>query len=166
MSRDTEIFAEIPSDEQYESEPESIKAEGRAEDHLRCLSYWQRERKRIETAFECEIAKIEERASKLLEQVDRKIAWHETGLRAWLWSTGAKSIKLLNGTLKRIKGRERIEILDEETFLSQAPPELISERIVRRPDKKAILARIKETGELPPGIDLVRSEDSFKVDFA
>ncbi|MBT4503526.1 MAG: hypothetical protein HOC74_37690, partial [Gemmatimonadetes bacterium] len=85
------------------------------------------------------------------------------GQQGFLWKTGKKSVSLVHGTIRKIKGRERIEITDEEAFLTTAPLHLVNEQLLRKPDKKAILAHIKETGEIPEGTDLIRGEDTIQI---
>ena len=56
------------------------------------------------------------------------------------------------------------EVTDEETFLSHASMDLIREQTLRQPNKKAVLAHIRQTGEIPAGIDLVCGDDTIKIE--
>ena len=98
------------------------------------------------------------------ERIARRIAWHEEALQGFLWQSGKKSVRLIHGFVRRVKGRERIEITDEETFLSAAPPDLIRQQIIRQPDKKAILAHVQQSGEIPTGVDVIRGEDRIHIE--
>lgn len=153
---------DLDLDYDYDDEP-FVDSLERAEDHLRFLGYWRGEEEdRIAHAAR-EIEKIQTWLERELETVHRKISWHERGLQGFLWQTGKKSVRLVHGTIRKIKGRERIEIIDEEVFLTAAPVHLVHEQLLRRPDKKAILSHIKETGDLPEGTDLIRGEDTIQI---
>ena len=148
------------TEEEFEAEA-LIDSEQRAEDHLRRRAYWAEQRQEKIAHAALEIAKVEAWRDTQTEKIDRHITWHDTGLKAFMWNSGAKTISLVQGTLKRIKGREKVEIIDEEKFLEMAPEQLV--RIKRSPDKREILAQIKAGGEIPEGVDLVTGEDSFSV---
>lgn len=154
---------DITLDINYDDEPVP-PSQDRAEEHLRVLAYWQRQR--AERAFHAQeqqdrIALWLERE---LERIDRKTAWHEQALQGFLWQTGKKSVRLIHGAIRRVKGRERVEVTDEEIFLSHASMDLIREQTLRQPDKKAILAHIRQTGDIPAGIDLVCGDDTIKIE--
>ena len=149
------------AEEYYDADIELIESEERAEEHLRTLAYWQAEAARIKDHADREVDKIEKWREAENEKIQRKIDWHEQGLRGFLWQSGAKTISLINGKLKRIKGRDRVEIPDVDAFVSQAPGEFLNVKTI--PDKTSVMAHIKETGEIPDGVDLVTGEDSFKV---
>ena len=154
---------DLDLDADYEEEP-VVDSQNRAEAHLRFLAYHRWYRQEMEAHARQQIEKVQLWLEGELERIDRKIHWHERGLSGFLWQTGQKSVRLIHGTLRKIKGRERVEILDEETFLAKAPESLITARVIRKPDKKAIIAHIRLTGEIPPGADLVRGEDTLHID--
>ena len=154
---------DLEVDLNYEQTP-VISSQDLAEGHLRYLAHWQRQRQEREDHARQQIEKVQLWLEREQERIDCKIHWHEEGLKAFLWQSGKKSIRLIHGTLRRLQGRERIEITDEATFLAQAPANLITERLIRTPDKKAILNHIHLTGEIPPGTDLVRGEDTLHID--
>jgi hypothetical protein len=85
-------------------------------------------------------------------------------LQGYLYQSGKKSVRLIHGSIRKRKGRERVEIADEELFLSTASIDLIREQLLRQPDKKAILAHIKAHGEIPSGVDLTRGEDTLHIE--
>ena len=142
-----------------------VADEQRAEKHLRAMRYWQMQIVRINAHAAAELERLESWVNRERGILERKMAWHERGLVCFLKASGAKTIKLIGGTLKRIAGRESLEVQDEMAFLSWADAtdadDLI--RLKVEPDKKAIREYIKRTGEIPPGTDLKIGEDSFKV---
>jgi hypothetical protein len=154
-----------PLDEamQYDDEP-TIEDDHRAEDNLRHLAYWRRERQKIASHAKAEIAKITEWEGQRIATIDGRIAWHERGLQGFLYQTGKKTLKLIHGTLKKTKGREKVEVLDPDAFCQGPLKEFISQKVSFSPNKKAILAYIKETGEIPEGTDLVTGEDTYKFE--
>uniref|UniRef100_A0A6M3Y2R8 Putative host-nuclease inhibitor protein n=1 Tax=viral metagenome TaxID=1070528 RepID=A0A6M3Y2R8_9ZZZZ len=135
-----------------------------AEKQLRALRYWLGELDRAEQHAKNERDRIELWLEGRRNIYQPRIAWHERGLKAYLWNVGKKSLKLIAGTIKRTKGRERIDVLDQDTFIKWAAQNgagLLRTKV--EPDKKAIAGHIQETGEIPPGVDLVRGEDTFSV---
>jgi hypothetical protein len=147
----------------YEQPPDTPSTD-RAEEHLRLLGYWRTERYARQRHAETQTERIILWLEREHEKIDAKIAWHEQALQGYLWQTGKKSVHLIHGRIARRKGRERIEISDEETFLATASSTLIREQLLRQPDKKAILAHIKAHGEIPTGIDLVRGDDTLHIE--
>lgn len=136
-----------------------------AEAHLRALDYWRYEVEQIEAHAKKEIERIQMWRDEEVAKLQKKIAWHEGGLIAFLQVQGKKTLKLINGTIKRIKGRDRVDVLDAETLgkWSEANNANLM-RVKVEPDKKAILDHIKSTGELPEGVDVVTGADSFKIE--
>jgi hypothetical protein len=113
--------------------------------------HYQNERERLDTWKECELSKVR-----------RQRSWLEKGLRAFLEGAEKKTMTLVNGKLALRRGREKVVIEDEDAFcLSRQGFTRTVERV--SPDKKAILAHIKDTGEIPEGCELVYGETSFTV---
>jgi hypothetical protein len=152
---------EIPFD--YETPPDTPSTD-RAEEHLRLLGYWRTERFDREEHAQVQIDRITLWLERQQERIDTKIAWHEIALQGYLYQSGKKSVRLIHGSIRKRKGRERVEIADEELFLSTASIDLIREQLLRQPDKKAILAHIKAHGEIPSGVDLTRGEDTLHIE--
>lgn len=136
-----------------------------AEAHLRALGHWRYEVEQINAHAKKEIDRINEWRDEEVAKLQKKIAWHESGLIAFLQVQGKKTIKLINGTLKRIKGRDRVDVLDADALTKWAESNGANLlRVKVEPDKKAIMDHIKNTGELPDGVDVVTGEDSFKIE--
>ena len=150
----------IGSHEQPDVDLLPIAGESNAEDHLQWLNHHRSELWRVLCHSEAETDKIEAWRIQQDQQICRRIAWHERCLEAWFKSTGAKSANLINGKLENIKGRERVEIIDEDAI----PLEYKNETITYAPNKKRILKTLKETGEIVPGTEVVRREDHIKID--
>ncbi len=115
------------------------------------------------------IDKAETWKARETEKLERSRAFYAGSLQGYLYASGEKTLKLVNGTLKVRAGRQRVEILDEETFritgkayarglLREVPAQF-------EPDKKAILDWIKANkGEIPDGANLVTGDDTFTVE--
>ena len=151
---------EIGSHDQPGVDLAHIEGEGRAEDHLRKLAEWRDELWKVLCHFEAELGKIEAWREKQDQKIYRRIAWHERCLSAWFVQTGAKSAQLINGTVRNKAGRERVDITDA----SAIPQEYLREKVTYDPDRKRILAALKETGEIVPGTEVVRGEDEVVID--
>ena len=136
-----------------------IAGEENAEDHLQWLTYHRSELWRVLCHSEAEMDKIEAWRIEQDQLICRRIAWHERCLEAWFKQTGAKSAVLINGKLKKNLGRESVEITDE----SAIPKEYLREKTTYAPDKKRILAALKETGEIVPGTEVMRGEDTIDI---
>jgi hypothetical protein len=57
-----------------------------------------------------------------------------------------------------------VEVADPEGFVERAPAALVRTKVTREPDKRAILELVRTTGEIPEGVELVRGDDTFKVE--
>lgn len=153
-------------EEHWEDAPSPVEQE-QAEVHARCLRYWQQEHELVKEAFDVEVARLTARAEQELEKLRHRTDWHEMSLKKYLKESGEKRIILANATLSNSKGRQSVAITDQDKLESwcscEGNPDLI--RLKKDPDKTAIMAHIKATGEEPEGVALVRGDDAFKVKF-
>lgn len=165
----------------YDQEP-MVVGEDAADNSLRILAYWEREAERLEQRRNHEIAQlllrtrilqqvyaINQRMDRLKERAERKAAWHRQGLEAFLDSTKKKKVQLVYGDLKWRKGSTQLTVVDEEAALAWAKedPERakclkVSERFMVSEAKKLL----KDTGEEPPGTELVTNPDKFVIELA
>lgn len=163
---------EYPEYEQFSEEfeadfpAEEIKLDGEAESHLRSLARLRTDHAEIEERFDTEIARLMARADQTLERLRKRQAWHEGALKAYFVRKGEKRLVLANATLSSVRGRERVEVHDVDALgLWNNTNQQALVEYTPKPLKTDILAYIKDTGELPNGVELVRGEDSFKVKF-
>lgn len=136
-----------------------------AEAHLKTLDYWRYEAECIEKHANAQIERANQWKEEQLKTVNKRIHYHESGLIAFLQMQDKKTIKLINGTIKRIAGRDRVDVNDFDTLLkwsNEREAGLI--RTKQEPDKKAIMDYIKANGEQPEGVELVTGDDSFKIE--
>ena len=137
-----------------------ITDDTKAEDHLRCIRYWQTQIADVDAHADAEIERINRWRESRQRSPNSKYEYHRRCLEWWFEGDERKTAKLINGTVKSIRGRERVEIIDADAV----PEEFLCETISTRPDKKLILDTIKSTGEIPDGCDLVRGDDSVKIE--
>ena len=142
----------------------SVSDSSQAEAHLKALDYWRYEAEQINEHAEKQIERAKQWREEQLSTINKRINYHESGLIAFLQTQGKKTVKLINGTIKRIAGRDRVEVNDFGALLAYDQGKRGLVRIKQEPDKKAIMDHIKASGELPNGVDLVTGEDSFKVE--
>ena len=74
-----------------------------------------------------------------------------------------RTITFPNGSLKTRKQQPLIHISDEVLFLENAPKECVRVTTKYAPDKKAISKMLKDTGELPEGVEIEDREDKFTI---
>lgn len=151
----------------------TVTSEEIAEDTLEVIAYWANKAEAIKRHAQQRAQRIEEWRQGELEKIERKIAWHEHGLERLLATRKAKTINLINGTLKRRAGREYIRLpdsLDEQNqifqSLSISHPDLVERKVQLKLDKAKAIKHIRDTGEIPDGLDVERAEERFYVNIA
>jgi len=141
-----------------------------AESSLEKIAYWQAVMKRDEEIARVRMDKIQLWLSRRAEMVQKKIDWHQHIITEYMKVTNTRKLDLPSGKVNTTKGRKRVEIVDEGDFMRWAEergepgyiPFMLPPK-EPKPDKKQIMEYIKETGEEPPGVELVTSGD--KVNF-
>ena len=98
-----------------------------------------------------------------LERLEKKRTWICWNLEQFLRSMEEKSLRLPHGVIKSRMGRDRVEIVDEDLFLSVAKERQLLRTYPERsePDLNLIQVYIRRTGEIPPGIELIPGEARF-----
>ncbi len=139
---------------------EQCEDDNAAEQHLRCIRYWQKKAAEFDAHADAEIERINAWRESRKKSPEWQQQFHRRCLENWFADDERKTAKLINGTIKQFKGRERVEIIDADAV----PEKYLAETVSTRPDKKLILDAIKSTGEIPAGCDLVRGEDSIKIE--
>jgi hypothetical protein len=140
--------------------------EERAEAHLRAYRYWADQNVALDAKFSREVTRLTEWYDKERNRLTRRSSWSEANLKRFLWESGATVARLVNGTLRRRKGSERVVIDDDASFLAQHDgSDFVRATLTLTPDKTAIKAWAKaHDGEPPAGASIERSEDAFKID--
>jgi phage host-nuclease inhibitor protein Gam len=161
QSRDIDWFTEWAGVEEKEDDagPEIVGVED-AERRLWVVKMLDAETREVEAHYQNERERLDTWKEAELGKVGRQRSWLEKGLRAFLEGAEKKTMALVNGKLSLRKGREKVVIEDEDAFCLMYP-EAVRTKV--SPDKKAILAHIKDTGEIPEGCELVYGETSFTI---
>ncbi|HEY5534913.1 MAG TPA: host-nuclease inhibitor Gam family protein [Ignavibacteria bacterium] len=123
------------------------------------------------------IEKIKTTAEKLIQDIqdwqDRKSLQHQGQIdflsgkmEGYLRQQQLKSLQLPSGVVGLRKQQPKIEIVDSDKFYENA-----DESILRKipesfePNLKAIKEKLKETGEIPQGVDVIEQDSKFYFKF-
>jgi len=168
QERDISWFEEWEEITDEEREPE-ITGQEDAERRLWVVARLRSDLKEIDNHAANEMRKIQQWQVTRASGIQNQMSWLERGLRAFVEGAGKKSMTLINGSLSLRSGRESVAIEDEAAFIqtcldkSEDGLGFVRVKEVKSPDKKAILAHIKETGEIPSGCELVYGKTSFTI---
>ena len=153
----------------YDDEPHLMSLED-AENTFRHLRYWHHKLEQTKEHTKKEIEKAKRFEESQTAKINKKIAWHELGLQAYLKSTHQKSVDLINGKATLCKSRTKAEVKDEAAFnewLTQHDASFrerfISVKQITAPNIFEIKANYKETGEIPSGVDIWNPPDKLRV---
>ena len=140
-----------------------ITTDEEAESHLRSLARRRGEEAGIQAHFEAELFRLTSWRDQMLKPIRSRQEWHTGILRQYAGAYLQKSKRLVAGTLKLVKGRERIDVSDPEAFCRRYEgTELV--RLKAEPDKKAIKAAIEKDGICPDFTDLVRGDSHWEIE--
>ena len=136
-----------------------VDGEGRAEDHLRALTYHRQRIAQIHAHAEEEIEKITLWKERQCATIERSAGFHTSSLTTWIKAIGAKTANLVHGKVKVIKGRRSVAIHNEALI----PKDFLREKVTYAPDKKAIMAAMDDGGEVVDGTEIVDGEDTVSI---
>jgi len=120
-----------------------------------------------------ELVKHQKLAAETIERTERWLANKEKNIvstieflsnrfRYYLKSNNLKSLSLPNGTIGLRKRPKKVEVVDEELFFQNAEPGMLKHHPENyEPDLNAIKSHIKNTSELPKGVEIVSQQDKF-----
>lgn len=100
------------------------------------------------------------------------VSWHQTRMATAFDEAGGdwakvkgKSARLPSGQVRARQLPDRVEIADEDVFIRWANGSEHDEmvQVTETPVKRTILASVKETGEVPPGVTFITGDVSFTV---
>ena len=146
----------IPNDGQEIADDFDMQKAERAMEEVRKLQEMKEE---ILEHGKREILRIQNWVDREVEKKNNSQRFHRQNLITFLGRRGRKTIKLVNGVVKEAKGRQRIEILDEEAI----DEKFMTTKTTKTPDKKLILQHIRECGEIPDGTDMIQGEKTYTV---
>jgi len=166
-----ELFAQFVEGEEkstgfYPMQVHDVQDELEAERHLTSMQRLELEDAKLQAHRDAMIERANDWYDKQSKPLAKRSMWHSDALKAYLSIVGKKTLKLVNGVIKSRAGGEKT-VVDDSQFLPWAEenyPTLINETTTYTPIKKDIKKLHKEKGILPPGVEFVVSEDSFKVE--
>jgi phage host-nuclease inhibitor protein Gam len=105
-------------------------------------------------------------------QAERNIAFRMESLGRFFttYFQSDRTQAFVNGVLKVRKQPDKVEITNALDFGEwyeadkDTRHQYVRTRVIQKPDKKAILQHLKETGEELPGVTFVPGEDRFSID--
>jgi hypothetical protein len=166
IKSDAELFddflASLDLDTSNLTDTESIDGEIKLNKYLWVVKQKESELSRCRTIAKDSIRSTSDWLNEKETQIQNAIDWLTGQMKNYLITKDIKSLSLPNGTIGMRKQPEAIEVVDESSFISDASPDLL--RHVPEsyePDLKAIKALIKETGEIPKGIELKAQNPKF-----
>jgi hypothetical protein len=166
IKSDAELFddfmASLDLDTSNLTDLESIDGEIRLNKYLWVVKQKESELSRCRTIATDSIRGTSDWLNEKETQIQNAIDWLTSQMKNYLITKDVKSLSLPNGTIGMRKQPETIEVVDESVFISEALPDLL--RHVPEsyePDLKAIKALIKETGEIPKGIEVKAQDPKF-----
>jgi hypothetical protein len=120
-----------------------------------------------------ELVKHQKLAAETIERTERWLANKEKNIvstieylsnrfRYYLKSNNLKSLSLPNGIIGLRKRPKKVEVVDEELFFQNANPSMLTHHPENyEPDLNAIKSHIKDTSELPKGVEIISQENKF-----
>ena len=135
----------------------------RADQLLAAIAVLETQMNDVNDLVDKEMQLLEQYRSSELARLDKKRSWLVFNLEGFARSTGEKTIRLPHGILKLRKGRDRVAVVVMEEFLKKAQALGFLRTVPESytPDTQAVLAHIKRTGEVPPGIEYIPAEVKF-----
>jgi hypothetical protein len=110
-----------------------------------------------------ELKLIEEYRANELARLDKKLSWLVFNLEGFARNSGEKTLRLPHGTLKLRKGRDKVAVIALDEFLKIGPKLKLVRSVPEQitPDIQAIVNHIKETGEIPSGVQFIPADVRF-----
>jgi len=142
--------------------PVSLQVEAQAVRFARAYREQKQQACQVAGAYLTEIKRLQDMAAEEERKAESRVLFLGQSLREYYYSTGAKRIVLPYVTLSERRGRSSIVVEDPEAFCkAHTGTDLV--RVSETPDKKAISAAIKATGEIPDGADTATPEPQFVI---
>ena len=157
-----DFMASLDLDTSNLTDLESIDGEIRLNKYLWVVKQKESELSRCRTIATDSIRSTSDWLSDKETQIQNAIDWLTSQMRNYLVTKDLKSLSLPNGTIGMRKQPDAVEVADESVFIANAAPDLLRHIPESyEPDLKAIKALIKDTGEIPKGIELKAQDTKF-----
>jgi len=128
-------------------------------------------------SIEAEIAEIKVVAQKQIDRAEvfmeietqkrqKTVDFLTARLHLFAMTSGKRTVNLPNGSLKLIKRQEKFEYIDTDKVIewikvNDRSGDLI--RVKEEINKAEVKKYVKETGEIPDGLEITDQDDTFKV---
>ena len=155
----TAPFDDLIEEEIQPDDPVIVADDLQADIQLMRLQNLQSRMDEIDDLFQKELDHLKQWKERRLEVLQNRYDFFSHSLENWLSANQEKSVNLPHGVVAFRKQPVRVEILDEDTVITQTP----FIRIRKSPDKSAILKHYKQTGEILPGTDIIQPDPRFTV---
>jgi len=159
-----DFIAELLAESEIADQKQRIEVDKlRADQLLTAIAILEGQMNDVNDLVDKEIRLLEEYRSNELSRLDKKRSWLVFNLEGFARSTGEKTMRLPHGILKLRKGRDKVAVVAMEEFLTKAQSLGLLRTIPESytPDTQAVLAHIKRTGEVPPGVEYIPAETKF-----
>ncbi len=117
----------------------------------------------VEKTAESEINLIEAWRDTELSRLEKQRSFLTWQLEQYIKSTDEKTIRLAHGQIRLRLGRDKIEIVDLDTFLKVGKKQGLIRTMpeYQEPDLRAVADYVKRTGEIPAGVELTPATTRF-----
>ena len=135
----------------------------RADQVLMAIQLLEDKSTEVKQLFVDEMKILEEYRDVEQERLNKKIRWLAWNLEQFMRQTDEKTINLPHGTIKLRMGRDKVDVIDIQKFLSDQANQKFLRSIPEsyQPDLQAISQHIKQTGAIPDGVNLIPAETKF-----
>jgi phage host-nuclease inhibitor protein Gam len=165
------------TDEEMEEYSQRVDSHGadavhmdQVESYIKKLHEFDKDLEQLTAHAKSQIEAAKTWLEEVTEQNQAKREWYEKQIRNFLIQQGRKSMTLINGKVGIKAGRERVEVLNVDDFMAWAKREgkesLVRTNVTESVDKIATMENYKLSGEIPEGLDIVKSDPSFSVKYS
>lgn len=136
----------------------------KADQALAALAIIEDQINEIDSIASQEIKLIEEWNMSQITKLNKKISWLTFNLELFIKKLNESTVTLPHGVIKVRKGRDKVEVIDEQKFLPIGTRLGLVRTIAAKvePDLQAIAAFIKTNGGKPPtGVMITMGQDKF-----
>lgn len=140
--------------------------------HLRKIARAIQHRNELAAVYDAEMERLRLRWLTRLERIEADIAWHTAPLESYMQmrmreDPKLRTLDLPHGAIKARVGKEpTIKVDDDDAVLAWAGdtlPDLIEEETIRKVVRKVLVAYVKASGEIPPGVTVTPPATTISI---
>ena len=135
----------------------------RADQTLMAIGKLEDQLAEVEELYSSELKILQEYREAETTRIGNKVRWLSWNLEQFMRGLDLKTLPLPHGVLKLRKGRDKVEVVDIESFFAGSGHERFVKAIPEtfQPDLQALHEHIRLTGELPAGVNLISGDQKF-----